>query len=99
MVTGCQLSKIKESLEMDQTLYRSIIGSLLYLTASRPYIMQVVSIVRRFQAGPIQNYLLTAKRILRYLRKIMDYGLWYLRAKYFSLIIYTDVDWAGNVDD
>lgn len=99
MVTSCKLCKINESPKVDQTFYRSIIGSLLYLIASRPDIMLEVCIVGIFQAAPIWIHLQEAKIILIYLRATMDYGLWYPRGKYFSLIFYTDVDWAGNIDE
>jgi len=89
-VTGCKISKMDESPTMNQTLYRSIIGMLLYLTASRPDVMQVVAIVRIFQANPRQSHLLVAKRILRYLKTIMDYGLWYLRGKEVVVLCFSE---------
>ena len=53
---------------VDQTLYRSMIGSLLYLTASRPNIMFSVCMCARFQANPKETHLIAIKRILRYLK-------------------------------
>ena len=76
-----------------------MIGSLLYLTTSRPYIMLVVGLVARYQATPKQNHLLAVKRILRYLQGIAKYGLWYPKSKNFTLSAYTDADWANCVDD
>jgi hypothetical protein len=52
MVTGCKLSKDDDSPDVDQISYRSMIGSLLYITTSRPYIMHVVGMVGRYQAAP-----------------------------------------------
>ena len=52
MVTGCKLRKNDESLEVDHTMYRSMIGSLIYVTATRPDVMQVVGLVSRFQSNP-----------------------------------------------
>ena len=52
MFISCKLSKNDESLEVDHTMYRSVIGSLLYVTATRPNVMQVVSLVFRFQSAP-----------------------------------------------
>ena len=52
MITGCKLSKDDESKEVDQRLYRSMIGSLLYLTTSRPDLMQAIGQVARFQVAP-----------------------------------------------
>ena len=64
MVIGCNLRKMDESLAVDETLYRSIIGNILYLTTSRPDIMQVVAIVGLFQAAPKQSHLLTPRGFL-----------------------------------
>ena len=69
MVTGCKLSKDDDSPDVDQSSYRSMIGSLLYIIASRPDIMHVVGMVGRFQSAPKQSHLLVVKRIFRYLKK------------------------------
>jgi hypothetical protein len=63
---------------VDQTLYHSIIGSLLYLTTSRPGIMFSVCMCARFQANPKKSHLRDVKRILRYLKHTPSVGLWYL---------------------
>ena len=60
MITGCKLCADNGSPDIDQKLYRSMIGSLLYLNASRPDIMLVVGLVARYQAAPKQNHLLVA---------------------------------------
>ena len=99
MVTGCKLSKDDESKEVDQRQYISMIGSLLYVTASRPDVMQAVGQVARFQASPKESHVLAVKRIFRYLKGTMDYGLWYPKGNELTLIAYTDADWAGSVDD
>ena len=62
---------------VDQTIYRSMIGSLLYLTASRPDIMFSVCMCARFQANPKETHLIAVKRILRYLKHTPSIGLWY----------------------
>ena len=99
MVTGCKLSKDDDSPDVDQSSYRSMIGSLLYITASRPDIMHVVGMVGRYQAAPKQSHLQAVKRIFRYLKETMTYGLWYLRNQNFQLTTYSDVDWANCVDE
>jgi hypothetical protein len=99
MVTGCKLSKDDDSPDVDQSSYRSMIGSLLYITTSRPDIMHVVGMVGRYQAAPKQSHLLVVKRIFRYLKGTMDYGLWYPRNHNFQLSVYSDVDWANCVDE
>jgi hypothetical protein len=83
MVVGCKLSKDDISTDVDQRTYRSMIGSLLYITASRPDIMQVVGMVGRFQSAPKQNHLVVVKRIFKYLKGTMNYGLWYPRNQNF----------------
>jgi hypothetical protein len=85
MVTKCKLSKDDESPDVDQSSYRSMIGSLLYIIASHPDIMHVVGLVERYQAAPKQSHLLAIKRIFKYLNGTMDYGLWYPRNQNFQL--------------
>ena len=99
MVTGCKLSKEEKSPKVDQTLYRSMIGSLLYLTASRPDILQSVCLVARYQADPREAHMVAVKRILRYLKGTVNFGLWYIKSENFTLMAYLDADWAGCVDD
>jgi hypothetical protein len=99
MVTGCKLSKDDDSPDVDQSSYRSMIGSLLYITTSRPDIMHVVGMVGRYQSAPKQSHLLAVKMIFRYLKETMTYGLWYPRNQNFQLIAYSDADWANCVDE
>jgi hypothetical protein len=75
MVTGCKLRKNDDSPNVDQSSYRSMIGNLLYITTSRPHIMHVVGMVGRYQATPKHIHLLVVKRIFRYLKGTMNYGL------------------------
>jgi len=65
MVTGFKLSIDDSSKDVDQRLYRSMIGSLLYVTASRPDIMQAIGQVARFHAAPKKSHIIVVKRILR----------------------------------
>ena len=67
MITGCNLSKDDESKEVDQKIYRSMIGILIYVMVSRLDVMQAVGKVERFQANPKEAYVLEVKRIFRYL--------------------------------
>jgi hypothetical protein len=76
-----------------------VIGSLLYITASRPDIMHDVGMVGRYESAPKQSHFLAVKRIFRYLKETMNYGLWYPKNKNFKLSIYLDVDWANCVDE
>ena len=99
MITGCKLSKDDESKEVDQKLYRSMIGSLLYVTTSRPDVMQAVGLVVRFQANPKEAHVLEIKRIFRYFKGTTYFGIWYLKGNELTLVSYIDVDWAGSIDD
>jgi hypothetical protein len=77
MITGWKLRKYDESLNVYQTMYRSMIGSLLYATSIRPNIMQVVGLVDIFQSAPKETHMKEVKRIFRYLKGTLDFGLWY----------------------
>jgi hypothetical protein len=79
MVVGCKLSKDDISPDIDQRTYRSMLGSLLYITASCPDIMQAVGMVGRYQSAPKQSHLVAVTRIFKYLKGTMNYGLWYSR--------------------
>ena len=84
---------------VNQTLYRSYIGSLLYVTASRSDIMFSVCLCARFQANPKESHMAAVKRILRYLKGTPDYGIWYPTESPLSLVGFTDSDYAGcNLD-
>eukprot|EP00253_Pinus_taeda_P006390 PITA_06390 len=96
---GCSLSANDDSSAVHQPTYRSMIGSLLYLTGTRPDIMHVVGIVGRFQANPKEAHLQVVKRIFKYLQGTQNYGLWYPRDTDLTLHAYIDADWAGSVDD
>jgi hypothetical protein len=79
---------------IDQNVYRSMIGSLLYLCASRPDIMLCVCMCARFESAPKECYLCAVKRIMRYLVLTPYLGLWYPKGAHFELIGYSDVDYA-----
>jgi hypothetical protein len=80
---------------IDQKVYRSMIGSLLYLCASRPDIMLFVCMCARFQANLKEVHLRAVKRIMRYLVYTPKFGLWYPKGSTFDLIGYSDADYAG----
>ena len=80
---------------VDQKLYCSMIGSFLYLTASRPDIMFSVCMCPRFQAAPRECHLTAVKRILRYLKYTPNIGLWYPNCAHFDLVGFSDSDYAG----
>ncbi|GKB34868.1 putative ribonuclease H-like domain-containing protein [Tanacetum coccineum] len=85
--------------DVDEHLYRSIIGSLMYLTASRPDIMFVVCACARFQVSPKTSHLLAVKSIFRYLKGKPSLGIWYSKDSQWELVSYTDSDYAGATQD
>ena len=99
MVVGCKLIKDNISPDVDQGTYRSMIRSILYITTSRPDIMQVVGMVGHYQSSPKQSHLAVVKRIFKYLKGIMTCGLWYPRNQNFQLTTYLDVDWENCLDE
>nr|ABN08974.1 gag-pol polyprotein, putative [Medicago truncatula] len=97
--THLKLSKDENGVAVDQSLYRSMIGSLLYLTASRPDITFAVGVCARYQAEPKMSHLAQVKRILKYVNGTTDYGVLYSHSNNSQLIGYCDADWAGSADD
>ncbi|GJW20573.1 uncharacterized mitochondrial protein-like protein [Tanacetum coccineum] len=85
--------------DVDEHLYRSMIGSLMYLTTSRPDIMFAVCACARFQVSPKSSHLLAVKRIFRYLKGKPSLGLWYSKDSPLELVAYTDSDYAGATQD
>ncbi|GJW37023.1 retrovirus-related pol polyprotein from transposon TNT 1-94 [Tanacetum coccineum] len=83
---------------IDQTDYHSKIGSLMYLTSSRPDIVQAVCYCARYQARPTEKHLKEVKRIFRYLRGTIHMGLWYPKGSGFELTAFLDADHASCVD-
>ncbi|GJR65197.1 putative ribonuclease H-like domain-containing protein [Tanacetum coccineum] len=88
-----------DAADVDEHLYRSMIGSLMYLTASRPDIMFAVCACARFQVSPKSSHLLAVKRIFRYLKGKPSLGLWYSKDSPLELVAYTDSDYAGATQD
>ncbi|KAI3827886.1 hypothetical protein L1987_01975 [Smallanthus sonchifolius] len=90
-----KLHSDSEGKDMDCRLYRAMIGSLMYLTASRPDIMFTVCICSKFQAKPKESHLIAVKRIFRYLKGKQRLGLWYPHGSNFDFNAYTDSDFGG----
>ncbi|XP_050908075.1 uncharacterized mitochondrial protein AtMg00240-like [Lathyrus oleraceus] len=84
---------------IDITKYRRMIGSLLYLTASRPDIMFNVCLCARFQANPKESHLTAVKRIMKYLKGTTNVNLWYRKGSICDLVGYSDSDYAGCKTD
>ncbi|KAJ9545432.1 hypothetical protein OSB04_025139 [Centaurea solstitialis] len=99
METHKHLTADVEGEEVDVHQYRSMIGSLMYLTASRPDIMFAVCVCARFQVRPKESHLHAVKRIFKYLKGQPRLGLWYRNDTSFDLVAYTDSDYGGaNLD-
>jgi hypothetical protein len=95
MSTTTALDADEEGEHVDQKEYRSMIGSLLYLTATRPDIQFSVCLFARFEVSPRTSHRQAVKRIFRYLRHTPDFGLWYSASTYLALHGFSDADFAG----
>ncbi|KAL7195843.1 hypothetical protein ACSBR1_035972 [Camellia fascicularis] len=87
--TGLELRKNKQG-DVDPTYFKSLIGSLRYLTCTRPYILYRVRLVSRYMETTDQSHLNAAKRILRHIKGTIDAKLFYTRSQEFRLIGYSD---------
>jgi len=90
------ISKEDTGTKVDQKLYRGMIGSLLYLTASRPYILFSVCLCARLQIDPRESHLTVVKRIFMYLKGTTNLGLLYRKSLDYKLVGFCDVDYAGD---
>lgn len=95
MATTSSLGPDEDGEEVDQREYRSMIGSLLYLTASRPDIHFSVCLCARFQASPRTSHRQAVKRIFRYIKSTLEYGIWYSCSSALSVRAFSDADFAG----
>nr|GEY94233.1 hypothetical protein [Tanacetum cinerariifolium] len=95
METQKPLLKDEDSKELNVHMYRSMIGSLMYLTSSRPDIMFAVGAYARYQVNPEVSHLHAMKRIFRYLKGQPKLSIWYLKDSPLDLVAYTDSDYAG----
>ncbi|XP_019255130.1 PREDICTED: uncharacterized protein LOC109233719 [Nicotiana attenuata] len=99
MSPSTSLDKDEKRNPSDETRYHGMIGSLLYLTASRPDVMFIVCKCSRFQSAPKESHLTAVKRIICYLIGTISYGLWYPRSNKFKLEGFSDADLAGDKED
>jgi hypothetical protein len=99
MRTSFKISSDLAGKPVDPSFYRSMIKSLLYLTAIRPDIAFSVGICARFQANSKKSHITIVKCIIRYVNDTLLYGIWYSRETNLVVAGYFDADWAGNVDD
>ncbi|XP_070662340.1 uncharacterized protein [Malus domestica] len=90
------LTKDEDGVMVDITMYKQIVGSLMYLITIRPDIMFVVSLISRYMERPTELHLQAAKRVLRYLKGTIDFGLFYKKGGNEDLIGYMVSDYAGD---
>jgi len=95
MATNCYLDSDEKGASVDQTKFRALIGSLLYLTASRPDIMFSVCLCARFQSNPKEAHFTAVKRIMKYLQGTINIRLWYPADVSLNLVGYSDSDFTG----
>ncbi|GJS74204.1 retrovirus-related pol polyprotein from transposon TNT 1-94 [Tanacetum coccineum] len=99
MSSDTKLMKDEECESVDSTKYRGMIGSLLYLMASRPNIMFSVCLCTRFQEAPETSHLEAVKRIFRYIKGTTNLGLWYPKGTGIETVVYAESDHAGDYVD
>ncbi|XP_024164205.1 uncharacterized protein LOC112171226 [Rosa chinensis] len=99
LIVNEKLSKDDGSKPVDTSVYRSLVGSLLYLTATRPDVMYAASLLSRFMHNPTQMHLGTAKRVLRYIQGSIDFGMMNRKNIKPKLFGFCDSDWSGSLDD
>ena len=99
MSTTTRLNKDENGKSVDEKQFRGMIGSLLYLTASRPDIIFATCLCARFQSSPRESHLNAIKRILKYLSGSLHLGLWYRKSSSFDLISYSDANFVGSLLD
>ncbi|XP_050914907.1 uncharacterized mitochondrial protein AtMg00810-like [Lathyrus oleraceus] len=97
--THLKLAKDEKGVNMDQSLYRSMIGSLLYLTTKKPDITFVVGVCARYQSEPKMSHITQVKRILKYINRTSDYRMLYSHNANSTLTGCCDAGWAGSTDD
>jgi hypothetical protein len=99
MQQNVKLSCDDGSKEVNRTVYRQMVGSLNYLTTTRPDISYSASVLSQFMVKPHESHWNATKAILRYLKGTLYYGIKYTDASDVELTGYLDSDWAGNLDD
>ncbi|RVW19213.1 Retrovirus-related Pol polyprotein from transposon TNT 1-94 [Vitis vinifera] len=99
IVPSFKLMKDEGGVKVDNTYYKQIVGSLMYLIATRPDMMFVVSLISRYMENPTELHLQAAKRVLRYLKGTTEFGIFYKKRGDDELAAYTDSDYAGDLED
>ena len=96
---GTKIIKEDKELSVNPRLYKRLVGSLMYLSSTRPDIMYAVSLISMFMESPKDSHWKVGKRILRYIAGTINCGISYISSNDNSLLGYTDSDFACNIDD
>ncbi|KAL4178844.1 hypothetical protein AMTRI_Chr13g84220 [Amborella trichopoda] len=99
MAVNEKLSKYDDAEKIDESIYQSLVGSLIYLTNTVLDIMHAVSICSRFMNEPRKLHFAAAKRIFRYIQRIKKHGIKYIYENNTNLVGFSDSDWACSIDD
>lgn len=99
IIPGFRIFRDENGVEIDNTFYKQMVGSLMYLTATRPDIMFVVSLISRYMSHPTELHLMAVKRILRYLQGTTNFGIFYRKGGNKELTAFMDSDYAGSLED
>jgi hypothetical protein len=99
MSSATSLGPDEDGEAVDQREYRSMIGSILYLTATRPDIQFTVGLSAHFQASPRSSHRTAVQRIFRYLKHTPEFGIWYSVSSSLDLVGFSDADFVGCVID
>ncbi|TYI22604.1 hypothetical protein ES332_A06G114900v1 [Gossypium tomentosum] len=99
MECGVKFSKFDDRIKEDPTIFKSLVGSLRYLTCTRPDILFTVGVVSCYMKALTSAHMKANKRILRYLKGTIKFGLFYSSSYYFQLLGFCDSDFTGDIDD
>jgi hypothetical protein len=94
IVLGFKISRDRNGDFVDETYYKQLVGSLMYLTTMRPDMVFVTCLISRYMAKPMEIHLQAAKRALRYLKGTVNYGIHYKKGGNGELLAFTDSDYA-----
>jgi hypothetical protein len=99
MSSAASLGPDEDGEAVDQREYMSMIGSLMYLTTTRPDIQFIVGLCTRFQSSPRSSHRTAVQRVLRYLKHTLEFGIWYSTSSSLDLVGFSDADFVGCVID